>query len=58
MKISGQFQSEESAKHYAAIKSYIETCYRNGINETEALIRLCEGNPYTVKEIFETDSGE
>jgi len=58
MKISGQFQSEESAKHYAAIKSYIETCYRNGINETEALIRLCEGNPYTVKEILVGNSGE
>ena len=58
MKISGQFQSEESAKHYAAVKSYIETCYRNGINETEALIRLCEGNPYTVKEIAEGNSGD
>jgi len=58
MKISGQFQSEETAKHYAAVKSYIETCYRNGINETDALIRLCDGNPYTVKEIFEDNSGE
>lgn len=58
MKISGQFQSEETAKHYAVIKSYIETCYRNGINEMEALVRLCEGNPYTIKEIFSTDSGE
>ena len=58
MKISGQFQSEETAKYYATIKSYIETCYRNGINEMEALVRLCEGNPYTVKEIFETNSGE
>lgn len=58
MKISGQFRSEKTAKHYAIIKSYIETCYRNGINETEALVRLCEGNPYTVKEIFEPDSAE
>ncbi len=58
MKVSGQFQSEESAKHYAAIKSYIETCYRNGINEMEALVRLCDGNPYTVKEIFESNSGD
>jgi transposase len=58
MKISGQFQSEESAQHYAAIKSYIETCYRNGINEMEALMKLCEGNPFTVKEIFEGNSGE
>jgi hypothetical protein len=52
MKISGQFQSEETAGYYAAIKSYIETCYRNGINETKALRRLCEGNPYSVEEIF------
>ena len=26
MKISGQFQSEETAGYYAAVKSYIETC--------------------------------
>ena len=31
IKISGQFQNEETAGHYAAIKSYFETCYRNGI---------------------------
>jgi transposase len=58
MKISGQFQNEETAGHYAAIKSYIETCYRNGINETEALLRLCEGRPYTTSEIFARNSGE
>ncbi len=52
MKISGQFHLEESAKNYDIIKSYIETCYRNGINETEALIRLCEGNPYNINELF------
>jgi DNA-directed RNA polymerase subunit RPC12/RpoP len=58
MKISGQFQSEKSARNYAAVKSYIETCYRNGINEMQALIRLCEGNPYTVKEILENKCGD
>lgn len=52
MKISGQFQTIEYAGHYAAIKSYIETCYRNGINEHTALRRLCEGNPYTISEIL------
>ena len=31
---------------------YIETCYRNGINPTNALIRLMEDNPYTIDEIF------
>ena len=51
-KISGQFESVESAEYYAIIKTYTETCRRNGINEIEALKRLCEGNPFTVQEIF------
>ena len=58
MKISGQFQTEETAKNYAVIKSYVETCRRNGLNETEALVRLCEGNPYAIHEIFKGNSGE
>lgn len=58
MKIAGQFMNEESAKNYAKVKSYIETCARNGINETEALVRLCEGRPYTVEEIFGRNQGE
>lgn len=52
MKIAGQFQTIEYAKYYANIKTYIETCYRNDINPTEALIRLMEDNPYSVEEIF------
>ena len=51
-KVSGQFASVETAGHYADIRSYTETCRRNGINEMDALIRLCNGNPYTVSEIF------
>ena len=51
MKVSGQFQNIQNAKYYANIKSYIETCHRNGINETEALTRLLDGNPYTIDEI-------
>ena len=58
MKIAGQFQNEDTAKNYAAIKSYIETCYRNGINEAKALLRLCEGNPYTIAELFAHSTGE
>ncbi|MGN0240253.1 MAG: transposase, partial [Candidatus Weimeria sp.] len=54
MKISGQFESEEAADNYALIRSYIETCRRNGINEIDALKRLSSGNPYTVEEIFKT----
>jgi len=56
MKISGQFQSEITAGYFAKIKSYIETCRRNGINEMHALTRLCDGEPYTVKEIFNSGS--
>ena len=51
-KISGQFESITTARYHAAIKTYTETCRRNGINEFEALKRLCNGNPYTVQEIF------
>lgn len=52
MKISGQFESEAAADHHALIRTYTETCRRNGINEIDALNRLCAGNPYTVDEIF------
>lgn len=52
MKISGQFDSEKTAKYYAAVKTYVETCRKNNINEMEALSRLCAGNPYTVEEIY------
>lgn len=53
MKISGQFQNITSAEYYAAIRSYIETCYRNGVNGHEALVRLINDNPYTLDEILE-----
>ncbi|MCD7955829.1 MAG: transposase, partial [Lachnospiraceae bacterium] len=52
MKISGQFESEYAAQNYATVKTYVETCRKNGINEMMALSRLCSGNPYTVDEIF------
>lgn len=56
MKISGQFESEAAADNHALIRTYIETCRRNGINEIDALQRLCGGNPYTVAEIFPTST--
>ena len=52
MKVSGQFQNIENARYYANIRSYIETCHRNGINEIEALTRLLDNNPYTIDEII------
>lgn len=56
MKVSGQFENEKTAKYYADIKTYIETCYRNKINPTDALIRLMEDTPYTVDEIFDKEN--
>ena len=56
MKISGQFESEAAADNHALIRTYIETCRRNHINEIVALQRLCAGNPYTVDEIFSSSS--
>ena len=52
MKISGQFQNVKTATFYANIKSYLETCYRNGINQFSALLRLCRGEPFTLEEIL------
>jgi hypothetical protein len=52
MKIFGQFESEVVADNHAIIRTYIETCRRNGINEIDELKRLCAGNPYAVDEIF------
>ena len=52
MKVSGQFQNVKTASFYANIKSYIETCYRNGVNEFYALLRLCKGDPLKLKEIL------
>ncbi len=53
MKISGQFQNITNAEYYAAIRSYIETCYRNSVNGHEALVRLIQDNPYTLEEILQ-----
>ena len=58
MKIAGQFKNIEYAKYYADIKTYIETCYRNNINPTDALIRLMEDSPYTIEEIFGKNNDE
>ena len=51
-KVSGQFLKEKTAAEFAAVRTYTETCRKNGVNEFEALKRLMQGNPYTVKEIL------
>lgn len=49
--VSFLFKNINTMKDYAKIISYIETCQRNNITRYEALKRLCNGNPYTVKEL-------
>lgn len=56
MKVSGQFQNIETARYYATINSYIETARRNGINEHDALVRLINGNPYSLDEMLQKNS--
>ena len=51
-KASGQFWNVDSASWYATIRSYIETCNRNGVNEYNALLMLSLGKPYTLNEIL------
>lgn len=52
MKVSGQFLVTESAKNYAVIKTYLETCVRNGINEMLALMHLALGKPLEVRNVI------
>lgn len=54
-KASGQFWNINSAKWYANIRTYIETCNRNNVNIYNALLKLSLEKPYTLKEIL---SGE
>ena len=58
MKVSGQFRNMEYAGYYATIKSYVETCRRNGVNEMTALIRLCNDNPFSVDELLNNSGAE
>ena len=53
MKIAGQFWNIESASWYATIRTYIETCNRNNVNVSNALLRLNLGRPYILKQILE-----
>ncbi len=51
-KVSGQFESVKYAKYFALIRTYLETCARNGINEFTALLRLTQDNPFSLSEVL------
>lgn len=50
-KVSGQFIQLKYAEYFANIRTYLETCYRNGVNSFQALSRLTAGSPYTLAEL-------
>ena len=52
MKISSQFQNITNSEYYALIRSYIENCHRNDVNEYETMERLINNNSYYLKEIL------
>ena len=45
-KISGMFRTEEGAKAFCRIRSYISTARKNAIGAMDALTRLFSGNPF------------
>jgi len=51
-KVSGQFESVKYAKYFAWIRTYLETCARNGIHEFTALLRLTQDNPFSLSEVL------
>lgn len=51
-KISGTFRSVEGAEIFCRIRGYISTVRKNGKSVYEALKRLAEGNPFTVRELM------
>lgn len=57
VKVSGQFQNINYVRYHANIRSYIETCKRNGINIIDACRQLMMGTPYTLNEILSKSKG-
>ena len=53
LKISGQYLNIKSAEYFSDIRTYIETCSKNGIDIFTALSRLTSGNPFTLNELLQ-----
>jgi hypothetical protein len=47
IKVSGSMRTLTGAEHFAAIRSYIATAARQGIDTLDALIQATTGNPWT-----------
>lgn len=47
VKVSGSMRTLTGAEHFAAIRSYIATAARQGIDTLDALVQAATGNPWT-----------
>lgn len=56
MKASEQFNNLNTARYYAAIKSYLETGKRHGINTTYLITRALDSKYVTKEEIKKSNS--
>ena len=45
-KISGMFRTENGAKAFCRIRSYISTARKNAVGAMDALTRLYSGDPF------------
>ena len=51
-KVSGQYISITSARYFARIRTYLQTCRLYDISEVDAMSRLTKGIPYTLSELM------
>ena len=47
-KISGCFRTPEGAQRFAAVRSYIETARKHGLNPLDVLTQLFAGTPWSI----------
>ncbi|MBO6193001.1 MAG: transposase, partial [Clostridiales bacterium] len=58
LRVSGQYCCIKAAEYFADIRTYTETCSRNGISPFDALSRLMAGNPYSLDEVLSSGDCE
>jgi hypothetical protein len=46
VKVSGSMRTTTGAEHFAAIRSYIATATRQGLDALDAVIQAATGNPW------------
>ncbi len=51
-KVSGQYIAITSARYFARIRTYLQTCRIYNVSEIDALSRLTAGLPYTLSELM------